>query len=162
MYNPKTTLRLLCLSLAILLLTANVFAQNSPASVIPADKPNIAELSKITEAALIRGCASAIEEIKAGRAHVASLEKENDALKTTLAAKDQKIELLQSALTARQEEAALLRSSLDEFKKAIEEMKRANELQAQRVAKLEASAKRRGKLALALGVAGFVGGLLLK
>lgn len=126
------------------------------------DKPDIEAISKSTLSALVTGCASAVREIEAGRAYIKSLEAENAQQKLAIAAQGEKINLLQQALSARQEEVASLRNGFDEIKKALAEMKAANDLASERITKLENSRKRRGRIGVALGVAGLVGGLLLK
>lgn len=107
-------------------------------------------------------CANLREAWKSSESHIIALEKELDAHTKVNAALSEKIVLLERSLALRSEEAENWRRALEAQKVAIDKLTQIAELQNARIAKLEKSNSRRGKIAMVLGVAGFVGGLLLK
>ena len=120
-------------------MTGAVYAQNSPGSVIPAknEAPDVAELSKLSERALMNAASSAIAEIKAGRAYIKELEALTDAQKKLIADQGAQISLLQQIVAAKTEENKALRSALDKTTDALNKSSELIAEQKARTAKLE-------------------------
>lgn len=120
------------------------------------------EASEAVTKGLTNACASLLEAFTAAQSHINSLERELDASQKVNAALTQKITLLEKSLAARTEEADAWRRALEAQKVAIDRLTELAQKQEERVARLEKSRARRGKLGLVLGIAGFVAGVILK
>ena len=159
MFNQKLTHALLLFFLATTILIGKSFAQNSQPSASSANKPNIGEVSKISEAALIRGCAIAVERIKAGDAYIPNLEKLNNTQAKTIAAQADKIEILQQSISLKEKESQALREALALKDSALAEYKSLLDLSKKEVDHQKKVGNRKFKIGF---VGGFVAGLSLK
>lgn len=153
MSKAKRILSPLFLFLVITISTGETFAQALPALGSNANKPDIEEVSKISEAALIRGCALAVERIKAGEAYIVSLEKLNDTQSKTIAAQTEKISLLEQSLALKEKESQALREALALKDAALTEYKGLLDLSKKEV-------EREKKIGNQKGKAGFLAGLV--
>lgn len=150
--------------LAILLL---ILSNCAPAYAQPVSPANerariVAEASESVTRGLTNACANLLEAFKASENHITALENELDKSRKVNAALTEKVSLLERALALRTEEADAWRRALEAQKAAIDRLTELAAKQDERIAKLEKSRSRRGKLGIALGVAGFVAGVLLK
>jgi hypothetical protein len=116
-----------------------------------ANKPDIAEVSQITEAALIRGCALAVERIKAGEAYVVNLEKENALQAKTITIQAEKNALLEQSLSMREKENQALRDALALKESALTEYKGLLDLSKKEVEHQKKVGNRKGKLGFFAG-----------
>lgn len=89
----------------------------------------------------MQGCASAIEEIKAGRAYIKQLEAVRDNQAAEIVALKEKVSTLETANAARAKESEALRASLDASTKAINEATSALKVSIARNEKLEKQVK---------------------
>lgn len=108
---------------------------------------------------MIRGCAIAIERIKAGDAYIQNLETLNATQAKTITAQTEKISLLESSLTLKEKESQALRDALALKEQSLIEYKSLLDLSKKEVE----HQKKVGKTKLKVGfVTGFVAGLSLK
>ena len=166
MWKRKSLAKLnisLAMLLWILLSFAPVYAQPDSHAT---NRAPVAEINQAASEAVQRGlvgaCANLLEAFKASDAHIVALESELNAQKNVNAALQSKITLLEQSLAFKTEEAASWRAALEAQKAAVEKLEAIAAAQDKRIEKLEAKAKRRGKVAVILGIAGLVGGFLLK
>lgn len=111
---------------------------------------------------LTNACASLLEAFTAAQSHINSLENELDKSHKVNAALAEKVSLLEKSLALRTEEADAWRKALEAQKAAIDKLTELAQRQDERIAKLEKSRSRRGKVGAVLTVAAFVAGVLIK
>lgn len=153
MLNQRRIRFLPLLFLATSLWTASAFAQDLPKSESPVNNP------EITEKAVLGACAIAVERIKAGDNHIASLEAENKIQAAAIETAAAKAKLLEQTIALKEREVSTLREAMALKDQAAEELKKALDLTK---SELERQKKRSGLKAKVVLVAGVAIGIAVR